>query len=362
MTRQYHIITCDSYEVMTNFINSGLVGIRPVLTKSQNLQRQIADTVRMNWDILADIARVKKGDYVLLHTGGIIAGIFEVIEDPLVDQNLSHLFDGPNINTGNWENNWNIVTSKIMSDNPVVWFIPIKPHDELYFKEISMDVIFDCIAKGKLTSLPQRLRYEDKNKTVKGLTSRDFEVILELFYNYSNNINPPKISSSSNNMIPITFDYLTNDGYEKNLEALMVYRIRSGTLSISGVQFSHSNVLNTVPLGYLKMADLLTWDEINGKIINPWIWELKKEKIGWNTLKEEIKKLSKRASYLNTFFKPSQEFFKISGVIVALDFTEEAISKFQELVTPIGVLEELLLVKYQGAGPNVKFNLIANVK
>ncbi|MCQ6254034.1 hypothetical protein [Methanocaldococcus sp.] len=110
------------------------------------------------------------------------------------------------------------------------------------------------------------------------------------------------------------------------------------------------------------MADLLTWDEINGKIINPWIWELKKEKIGWDTLKEEIKKLSKRASYLNTFFKPFQEFFKISGVIVALDFTEEAISKFQELVTPIGVLEELLLVKYQGAGPNVKFNLIANVK
>ncbi len=305
MTRHYHIITCDSYEMMTNFINSGLVGIRPVLTKSQNLQRQIADTVRMNWDILADIARVKKGDYVLLHTGGVIKGVFEVIGDPLVSQSLSHLFDGSHINTTNWFNNWNAVKQQIESREPI-WMIPVRPHSEMYFKELSMDVVFDGIAKGRITSLPQRLRYEDKNKTTKGLTEGDFEIILELFYNYSSHDSNPSKSGSPSNMVPVTFDYLTNDGYEKNLEALIVHRVRSGKFSISGFQFSHSNVLNTVPLGYLKMADLLTWKEKNGKIINPWIWELKTYTLRWNGkdhLKDEIKKLSNRASYLNIFLK-----------------------------------------------------------
>ena len=360
MTRHYHIITCDSYEVMTNFINSGLVGVRPVLTKSKNQQRQIADTVRMNWDILADVARVKKGDYVLLHTGGVIKGVFEVVGDPLVVQALAHLFDGPNINTETWFDNWNDVKQQVASRSPV-WIIPIKPHSELYFKEMSMDVLFNSIAKGRITSLPQRLRYEDKNKTTKGLTENDFEVILELFYNYSSSDGSPPQSDGPSNMVPITFDYLTNNGYEKNLEALIVYRIRSGALSISGVQFSHSNVLNTVPLGYLKMADLLTWDEKNGKIINPWIWELKIKSLKWNELKEEIKKLSNRASYLNTLFKVNQEGFKVSGVVVAPDFSEDVINKFRELITPIGVMEELLLVSYHGTGQNVQFKLVARI-
>ncbi len=360
MIRHYHIITCDSYEVMTNFIFSGLVGIRPVLTKSQNLKRRITDTVRMNWDILADVARVKKGDYVLLHAGGVIKGIFEVVDDPLVIQTLSHLFDGPNINTKTWFNNWNAVTQQVVSRSPV-WIIPIKPHSELYFEEMSMDVVFNGIAKGIITSLPQRLRYEDKNKTTKGLTENDFEVILELFYNYSSGDGGPSQSDGPSNMVPITFDYLTNDGYEKNLEALIVYRIRSGALSISGVQFSHSNVLNTVPLGYLKMADLLTWDMKNGRVINPWVWELKVNSLSWNVLKEEIKKLSNRALYLNTFFKANQESFKVSGVVVAPAFSRDAINKFRELITPIGVMEELLLVKYYGEGQNMQFTLVARV-
>ncbi len=88
MVRQYHIITCDSDDIRTRFIQYGFVGIRPVLTKSANIGR----TVRMNWDILADLARVKEGDYILLHTKGSITGVFEVNEDPVVDAGLLYLF------------------------------------------------------------------------------------------------------------------------------------------------------------------------------------------------------------------------------------------------------------------------------
>ena len=374
MTRHYHIITCDSENEMVNFITSGLVGVRPVLTKEptkrknetneQRLRKWVANTVRMNWDILADLARIREGDYILLHTKGIIKGVFEVIGPPLVSQSLSHLFDGPNINVKNWFNNWDIVTQQVKSHAPM-WWIPIKPLEKEYFAKMSMDIVFDNIAKGRITSLPPRLRYEDKNKTTKGILKKDFEVILELFYNYSFGEIAPANTPLLGDMMPITFDYLTEDRYEKNLEALIVHRIRSGKFEIiekspfeiSKLQVSHSNVLNTVPLGYLKMADLLTWNERNARIINPWIWELKAHSLRWKDLKEEIKKLSARASYLNTFFGTKDRDFKISGVIVASSFSKDALSKFRELITPIGSVEELLLVEYQETGSNVRFEL-----
>jgi len=363
MKKHYHIITCDSYEIMTKFINSGLVGVRPVLTKVKTnspAQRQVAYTTRMNWDILADVARVKKGDYVMLHSGGIIKGIFEATHDPLITKVDANLFDGPKIDTKQWHKNWGNVTQKIATNNPV-WWIPIRPVDELFFEKMSMDIIFDSIVKGKVSSLPNRLRYEDKNKTIKGLTDSDFEVILELFFNYSyKDNNRLTIPSNIANMIPITFEYLTCDGYEKNLESLIIYRIRSGMFNISGIQFSHLNVFNTVPLGYLKMADLLTWNEKYDKIINPWIWELKSNPLYWNDLKDEIKKLSNRAAYLNTFFKCNVS-FKVSGVVVAQTFNSNAINKFKDLITPIGVIDELFLIKYVGTGKNVQFNLVARV-
>ncbi len=51
MNRHYHIITCDDENTLDNFVNMGIVGIRLVIRGNIN------STVRMNWDILADIAR-----------------------------------------------------------------------------------------------------------------------------------------------------------------------------------------------------------------------------------------------------------------------------------------------------------------
>ncbi len=53
--------------------------------------------------------------------------------------------------------------------------------------------------------------------------------------------------------------------------------------------------------------------------------------------------------------------FKVSGVVVAPDFSEDVINKFRELITPIGVMEELLLVSYHGTGQNVQFKLVARI-
>lgn len=343
MAQHYHIITCDSKELLDEFINKGAVGIRPVILNTIN------KTVAMNWDILADLARVKKDDHIFLHAEGTITGPFKATEDPLVV--TQQFFDGPNINVQNWQDNREEI-QKTINKEPYQWLIPIVSLHERQYGEMQMDVIFDYIAKGIITSLPQRLRYEDKNKTVKGVIGKDYECIIELFYNYSK----PVISSHYILQIQnpqITFDFFTSDGYEKNLEAIIVHRIRTGGMQIEGYPSPpHSNVLNTVPLGYLKMADLITWDKVNQeRVINPWIWELKSGSISVNDLKEEIKRLSRRASYIEKLLKGR---YKVTGIIVAERFPD----KLFDLILPIGVIEHIVFISYLIRRGNVSFKIV----
>jgi len=287
---------------------------------------------------------------------GIIQGVFEVMSNPTIEQNYAQLFNGQNIDTSTWESNWDDIQN-IISHNQHIWWISIQPINNSFFEKMDMGVIFQRIAEGKITSLPQRLRYEDKNETVKGVTKTDFEKIVDLFYDYSSCVTSPNQTFSSlQNTQPINFDYLTNDGYEKNLEAIIVHRVRSNTMRITGLNFSHTNILNTVPLGYLKMADVLTWSE-RSKIINPWIWELKANSISnYSDSEDEIKKLNIRASYISKLLWNG---YKITGIILAKGFSDSVIASFNNIITPIGSLEEIILISYAGTGRNVNFNLIA---
>ena len=379
-SRHYHVITCDDIETLQRFIEIRKVGIRPVVSKAEDKKiKKIKYSVRMNWDILADIARVKKGDYVILHAKGVVQGIFEVIEDPFVEEKFAHLFSCHRVEVGNWHNNWDLVES-IAAEKSYVWWIPIKPVEGFLFSKMDMAVVFRRIAEGKLPSLPLRLRYEDKNKTIKGITQKDFEEIVFLLMNYSL---PLSLFLSSSclreNYVKLDFDYLTKDAYEKNLEAVIISRIRNGNLKIidkaQELYFPHTNVLNTVPVGYLKMVDVLTWSEWGNRVINPWIWELKTVKISSifdkfdkagnissEGLFDIIRRLNGRAEFLNKFFLYSGTNFKITGVVVAKDFSRDVIDKFNNLICPIGVLEEIYLISYSGLRKNVDFKVVAKIK
>ena len=372
MSKHFHIITCDDEKTLVKFINDGKVGIRPVIKENissgKNFERNLKSMIRMNWDILADIARVKKGDYVLLHAKGIIQGVFKVISNPRIERSHAQYFNGPNIYINNWKNNWRNIKT-IISKNQYIWWVPIQPVNNLFFEKIDMDIIFRQIAKGEITSLPQRLRYEDKNKTVKGVTEADFNIIVHLFYNYSSHVTPPnRTPSSLQNPQSINFNYLTDDGYEKNLEAIIVHRVRSNRMRINGLNFSHTNILNTVPLGYLKIADILTWS-VKDKVVNPWIWELKKEEIKdiydvksksgriiREGLLDIIKRLNNRASFLTDILENG---YKITGIILAKGFLSDVIRAFRNIITPVGLLEEIILISYSGTGRNVTFEFIA---
>jgi len=216
MPRHCHIITVKPREELFSSENKGIVSVYPHITKN------IGTTIRMNWDILADIARVKKDDYIFLHSEGLIKGVYKVIDNPFILNKYKSFLNGPNIVIKKWEKEESKI-KKYLKNSDVCWMIPFIPVKGLLFNPMKMEYIFESMARGEIKSLPPRLRYEDKNKTVKGLIENDFNIIVELLYNFSQPASAKLIKHYyPMKKIYIQFDYFTEDGYEKNLEAIII--------------------------------------------------------------------------------------------------------------------------------------------
>jgi len=327
MIPHYHLINCDSIDILTSFIDNKEIGIRmPLFKENKITTKYISSQVRMCWDILADVARVKRGDYIYLHSSGEIIGTFIVTNAPYT----LHYFI-QTVNKRYWIEHFDEIKN-IVNKGEYVIKIPIEKVSNYDF--LPMNIIFDQIAKNNISSLPFRLRYEDKNKTIKGLLKKDFlfvDKIFRNFYPFANNyfvdLNQIYIKKTNLNF------NLEHDLYEKNLEAFLVNKLRN----------EGWNVLNTVPLGYLKMADIVSWTEMpDGFINNVNIWELKSDNShynNFNSFKKEMKELQNRASFLSIFF--NQNLLSITGNFVARRYWKNFIYDTDKLILPIGNINEI---------------------
>ena len=138
--------------------------------------------MQLSWDILADLARVKPGDWILLHASGSLSGIFQVTRKPSTAESDADLYDGANITTANWGANDS--DERLKTTDTYRWWFSFTPVEDLFFpEELPMSNVFELIAAGRLHSLPQRLRYEDKNKVTKGVSPEDFSLLNALLFN-----------------------------------------------------------------------------------------------------------------------------------------------------------------------------------
>jgi len=330
MNTHYHLINCDTLSILKNFIRDGEIGIRmPPFNDNKNPKDQIDSKVRMCWDIFADIARIKKGDYVFLHSEGRIIGLFVVINDPFIVNDFVNIFS--NITKEHWKANSQEVIDIIANRNFIVK-IPIAKVIDYDF--VPMSIIFDYIVKGLITSLPIRLRYEDKNKTIKGIMRKDFAIINNIFKNFFPNAVHVDVDLSRIPHKPTNIKYdIEEDCYEKNLEAFLVNYFRRNDF----------NVLNTVPVGYLKMVDLLTWLETEDRFIHYVnIWELKSDKThykNFNLFKKEMQEIQNRSSFLPQFF--NQNLISVTANFVAKRYWDNFDQDTDKLILPIGNINKI---------------------
>ncbi len=319
MNQHFHIITCDSVNTMGEFHSNGWVGVRPILSSDN-----IPLAVRLNWDIIADLARVQKGDYVILHSQGYLRGVYEALNAFQLDSQDADLFTGVGLTKQSWQSK----QSDPRLQNPEYrWWLRIGQAGDMTFPiPAPIDTLFAMIAKGEVKTLPQRLRYEDKNKTVKGLHKYDFAKVLDVLlgFNPQGNVaySPTYTTPFPNSGQNLNY-VLTPDNYEKNLEACLVHAIRTDAPIVTNCIGEARNVLNTLPIGYLGMADIVSWSDLDWPdgcehLWNITVWELKTDNLNEGLVESVIPQVIKYLRNVRVVFPSSvSHATPLHGVIVA---------------------------------------------
>lgn len=165
-----HIITCLSDSDYQTFINSGFAGLYPIDFKSSAnptnpTDRQLRSKIRVNWDIIADLKRVKPEDYIFLHTNKIIYGPFKATSHFLESPNMPNRFKSNNLNFQFWKTN---CAGPVSYNQSYPWKIGIThiPNVTKVDGFSSME-LFKLTSVGLIQSIPQRFKYHDMPKIVK---------------------------------------------------------------------------------------------------------------------------------------------------------------------------------------------------
>ena len=97
-----HLINCLDVDAFNGFDSQRYVGLGPFKPFSDNTQRQFGARLRILWDVIADLKRVRPGDICFLHTRGLIYGPYIFRTGFRESQTLPPLLQSENISLNNW--------------------------------------------------------------------------------------------------------------------------------------------------------------------------------------------------------------------------------------------------------------------
>jgi hypothetical protein len=265
-----HLITCQSIDDYTTFINDGYAGLYPIQVEPAEIanERKLAAKIGTNWDIIADLKRVKINDLIYLHVrGDNIYGPFMAttyfLESPL----MPHQFKSLNLRISYWNNSYDKPTFL----EPYPWKVAIKSIDKVTngtgFNSMEL---FKLKTVGSIHSIPERFFYHDKPKIVKPLLSHESEIISDILGRVSSG---PYLSVSANSLngyLPITLDLNSYNGEvyrEKILEAWLMENVtfngnnHSEYSNITSIFGNITHFANSIYTYYTNFMDILFYNE-----------------------------------------------------------------------------------------------------
>jgi len=178
--RKAHLITCPSYVEYDTFITEGYAGLHPIPVADDKkvTTRVLGTKITTNWDIIADLKRVKPDDYIFLHVrGDLIYGPFLAASYFLESPDMPSNFKSINLNIEYWSKHY----EDQEFDEKFPWRVSIKSIDGVTKKAgfNSME-LFKLKTIGLIQSLPERFLYHDKAKIVKPLLNHETGIVLRL--------------------------------------------------------------------------------------------------------------------------------------------------------------------------------------
>ncbi len=346
-----HIINCSEAD-FEEFVKNGYIGVGIVCGGTKS--RQLSKVCTISYSMYADMKTVRPGDIIFIHTKNKIYGIFEAFsefkEDPKVpSQFLSEnmFYASPSDPQFGWKN------TGIIPQVGKYRRVAIKHHERtganLCFEDgFESTEIFELKRKNKVWSIPERWQYTDTSRTVRPLMLSEASELYNLLLR-ENSDNP--------NRRIITPSYLTN---YRDIKFILNPKITTNEKIIEGwvlSEIGRNYVLdkaigpltcfgNNIPIGYLKFADIIGYQDLGQGLRKYKVIEVKKD---MSLFPDNVNQLLNYVTWLSENITHDSKL--ILGVILSKGFTPDCVA-FVNNFNSVMIGQKIRLIKYAYTPPD----------
>lgn len=261
---QAHIITAIDAQAQSRFLEEGYVAVG-----AQN-------NCKVNWDIIADLARVREGDWAYLHTRGedSIVGPYVFRSRFLQRDDTGSLFHTSQLCPRTWDGQKLADSRFSRSDADEFWRASIESIPTVtHTRRISSKSLFMERAKGLVHSIPPRFWYGDMPKVVKPLLYHEIGVIQGLFAGVSAQDCQAGRETQANSLpgyVSLDFSAAFSGQrfiYEKTLESWLMAHCQTDSdegRALSGLLGVHTHFANSIYTIYTDFMDVIMYDPPEG--------------------------------------------------------------------------------------------------
>ena len=251
-------------EDVETFDENGYIGVGPFYPDSSATDRQIGSRLRILWDVVADLKRVRPGDICFLHSEGQIFGPYILASTFKESASMPPILQSLNITYDYWIKNKSHFDEISMDEYGYVASIqkPRGCNDE----GIDLMALFLNQSLGIFNGVPPRFMYGDTKKIVKPLLYHEL-IQLNDMVNFNGDWSPVNAATyQTNRLSDVSLD-LSDYGNrlycEKLLEAWFMESMYSGNSSYSDIQSIIGNFdyySNCTYTYYTNFLDILAYD------------------------------------------------------------------------------------------------------
>jgi hypothetical protein len=251
-------------------VTNGYVGLGPFYPKLKEgaleiSKSQISAKLRIVWDIIADLKRVKVGDLCFLHSENLIYGPF-IFKSIFYESNdLPELLRSSSLLNQIWFDNRNDFSELEFDEYGYVAAIDQPTNCNLVGTDIME--LFLRQASGSFNGIPPRFMYGDTKKIVKPILNHEIPQLLEIL-GYSDNFQieiPSAYPILGLNNIDLNLNnYNGALNYEKILEAWFMRELTLGNNNNIVEIFGNCNYYaNSIFTYYTNVLDVILYNVVD---------------------------------------------------------------------------------------------------
>jgi hypothetical protein len=348
-----HIINC-SEEDFQEFVKNGYIGVGIVC--GGTTPQQLSKVCTTSYSMYADMKSVRPGDLIFIHAKNKIYGIFEAISEFKEDPKVPFQFLSENMyytSPSKPQAGWKYMGTELLHEVGKYRRVAIKHHEikgaNVCFQEgFESTEVFELKRKNKVWSIPERWQYTDTARTVRPLMLNEATEFHNLLLRENSDIlarrsiNPNYLTNYRDIKFILNPKISTN---EKIIEGWLLSEIGRNQVLDKAIG-SFTCFGNNVPIGYLKFADIIGYQDLGEGLRKYKVIEVKKDE---STFPDNVNQLLNYVTWLSENITHDSKL--IMGVIIAKDFSSSCVA-FVNNFNSVMIGQKIRLIKYSYMPPD----------